>query len=505
MSPFLFSKGKPAAVDFEALKAASNFNRKPVARLRELKADQDQEALFLPPELNRQEVALAQTEALTELATGGVLDSPTQAALEKAESREDLQALARQVKLQKSNLRCEKLKDLEHAIVRSLEQAVHESGLHALQAFLLHTQTRLSQAYTGKLAISEQEGMALVRPFLQRQSQKIECLRLQNPDMLGAVFQAEEKILSRLKAANPLPPLERSALLTLAEVISKSLKVLLAEKNSWAPTESHSSEIAPSDLPEVLEPDQIETRLFALRSQLKEADENQKTKIQAEIDHLNSLLQNLEAETRLGFLCRLQRSLDQQWAQLLEIQTALKQVPHESHCRQLHRDALMMKNRCLSELKRGSQDLALAYPLQAGRLGFEKRLGYFQVQQEVPALSERDRAVFQLSADFQAGNAERDALQTLLNSLLKLSEAYLELKIQIQTALRRTRAQAQLEALTALESAWDKTDSLRLAQIETYWQADQEQLSALQLELIQTPVDRLVELQTLRRTIPARV
>jgi hypothetical protein len=498
MNPFKFSQGKPAGVDFEALKAASNFDRQKVTRLRELKSDQAETELFLPPTSNQLEQALTQTEALSELTS---LESKQASVEKRPESRADLQALARKAKMQKSALRCEKLKDLQYSLASRQEAVDTVESLTALKQNLLNLQARLSFAYTGKLAISEQEGMSLVRPFLQRQSQKIECLRLNKAEMLPAVYQAEAKILNRLTASNPLPPMERSALMALAESISKGLNLLFAEPETPAQTISASTDTP--EWPEVLEPEQIESLLFALRSRLQRSPEEDKERIQAEIEQLQSLLHAHQAEDRLGLLNRLQRSLDQQREQLKEIQTALTQVPHESHCRQLHRDALMLKNRSLSELKRICQDFSSTYPLAHAHLGYEKRLGYFQVTQEVPALSKRDRESFQLDANFQAGKAEIQALKSLLSMLFELGESYLALKTQIQTALRRTRAQTRREALTELESDWENAEASRLAQIDAYWQADESEAPLLQSQLLQNQLNRLTEIQKLRRSIPA--
>ncbi|PIW18049.1 hypothetical protein COW36_06500 [bacterium (Candidatus Blackallbacteria) CG17_big_fil_post_rev_8_21_14_2_50_48_46] len=503
MNPFQLSKGNPAGIDFEALKAASKFNRKPVPRLRDLKADDAQEALFLPPDPALQEQALAETEVMTELAQQEVsapVSRPTPETHEATEKQEDLQALAQQAKIQKSALRTEKLKDLQHDLVRCFEEDSAPDP-NQLKQTLLNLQSRLSLAYTGKLAISEQAGMSLVRPFLQRQSQKIECLRLNKPEMLDAVFQAEAKILSRLRAANPLLPLERSALLCLGEAISKGLRLIFAELETVV---TENRQAAPnSEIPEVLSPEQIESRLYALRNQLRNCKEDEKPAIQAEIEGLQAELDQRAVAARLERLSRLQRSLDQQGQQLREIQADLQQVPYESHCRHLHRDALSLKNRSLNELKRAAQQFPSAYPLHSAISSFEKFAGYFQSLQETPAFHQGDCAAYELPTDFQASAAESQALHAILRALEALSRVFSELKTQIQTALRRTRAEAKLAALTALESEWNTAEVLRQGQIEAYWQSDQEPLPALQLELLKTPLERLSELQKLRRTIPA--
>jgi len=473
MSLFNMSAGNPAGVDFEALKAASGFQRK-VTRLRDLRPAEEEENLFLPPSLERQAQDLAESEVL--LAPLPPLPQERKsAASPSAEIKQTAPdsvalpaALAEQLRQKKAHYRLEKLKDFQHLLqqlVQRLSQVPAEERLQvAVKAQLLGLQSQLSLPYTGKTALSEQEGMALLRPFLQRQSQKLECLRLNKMDMMPAVLAAETRILEKLRAPNPLPALEKAALFKLAENLTCVIQ-LLWEKTAIPGDAAETPVSEPQSvaqelpdlphLPEDLEPEQLESRIFALRSQLKRCSEAEKAALQIQLQHL-LMRQNKQTQAqRLDAAGRLQRSLDQLCKRLAEIRADLVDVPHDALFRQLHRDALLLKNRSLSELRQNTALGTAWAPLQAGLLLAEKRLGYFQALQEAPALSAREQADFQLPESWPGSVVERESLAQLLQSLQSLSQSFLALRTALALAQRRTRALSRQAALEKIENNWD--------------------------------------------------
>ena len=479
MSLFKLSAGNPAGVDFEALKAASGFQRK-VTRLRDLRPAEEDENLFLPPSLESQSQGLAESEVL--LAPLPPLPSLPQGTKSAARPSAEVTqaapdsaalpaALAEQLRQKKASYRLEKLKDFQHLLQQLLQrlgQVPAEETLQvAVKVQLLGLQSQFSLPYTGKTALSEQEGMALLRPFLQRQSQKLECLRLNKVEMMPAVLAAEARILEKLRAPNPLPALEKAALLNLAESLTCVVQQLwgkTAPPDDVAHTHLSVSGSAAQEqpdllnlpeLPEHLEPEQLESRIFALRSQLKRSSEAEKATLQTQLQHLLRQ-QNEQAQAqRLDAAVRLQRSLDQLCIRLAEIQADLAGVPHEALFRQLHRDALLLKNRSLSELRQNTALGTEWAPLRAGLLLAEKRLGYFQALQEAPALSAREKADFELPESWSGSAAERESLAQLLQSLHSLSQSFLALRTALALAQRRTRALSRQAALEKIENNWD--------------------------------------------------
>ncbi|MGE3724454.1 MAG: hypothetical protein AB7I41_02815 [Candidatus Sericytochromatia bacterium] len=465
MSLFKMSAGHPAGVDFEALKAAAGFQRK-VTRLRDLRPEE--ENLFLPPSLENQAQGLAESEVLL-APLPPLLEKTKSTASPSSEVKQvapDSAVLAEQLRQKKASYRLEKLKDFQYLLQQLLQrlgqEPVSDTSRHwaAVKTQLLGLQSQLSLPYTGKTALSEQEGMALLRPFLQRQSQKLECLRLNKMDMMAAVLAAEARILEKLRAPNPLPALEKAALFSLAESLTRVVQQLW-EKTAPPEDPADTPVSAPKsvaqqlpDLPEDLEPEQLESRIFALRSQLQRCSDAEKASLQAQLQSLFRQQNDQAQALHLDAAVRLQRSLDQMCKRLIEIHADLAGVTHESLCRQLHRDALLLKNRCLSELRQNTA-LGTAWPpLRAGLLLVEKRLGYFQALQEAPALSSREQADFQLPESWPE-SAERESLAQLLQSLQSLSQSFLALRSALALAQRRTRALSRQAALEKIENNWD--------------------------------------------------
>ncbi|HEY9843384.1 MAG TPA: hypothetical protein V6D23_23130 [Candidatus Obscuribacterales bacterium] len=515
---------KPAGVDFEALRDARQFSGK-VQRLRDLKPQE--EAFSLPPLAAEQEQAIERLEALESSLSEATNASAPPLAPSKAAPAADTglaagtaadQALiAKQIRQQKSRSRIEKIKDVQHTLSQIQPRladltAVSGPQFQQLKQIVVAVQLQLSAPYGGKTSLSETEGMGVVRPFLLRQAQKIDCLRQDDPAMLAKVQLAEAKVVEKLKETNPLPLLEKAALLAVGETLDAVLAQIFALARQSAPTSAVAQspagaqrELQPDpagpqqpapqpELPEGLEPHQIEARLYSLRARLRQAADAQKPAIQAEIQKLEALLVEHQLQARLQFLQRSGRSLAQLNQMLAEFQAKAVRIESSVAMRLLKGSLLQLRNRTLKELQLLQEDCAKWGQPGASLLGTlrgcQRRIADTRAADYLELLAAQAGKAHQQEPDLSALDPqEQDQLGLLLPLLQSLTGNIEALAAELLGQESLVEIQSQLQGLDIHQQSWlEKTAALEL---EAFFCEDESLLDQT-LSAWQQASDRLV-------------
>ncbi|HEY9839859.1 MAG: hypothetical protein ACAI44_13790 [Candidatus Sericytochromatia bacterium] len=474
------------SIDFETMRSASQFSRKPT-RLRELRGDEAPLA-ELPPPLAEAESPAVRLEALIEPVpdkTPRADNSPAAAAKPPAPTGADQAALAKAIRMQKSTARSERLKDIRHGldqISEKLEQAQSGALLKEARQLLLTVARQLTAPYGGATALTEAEGMAVVRPLLLRHTQKLDALRQDQPGWLAKIKEPEARAIARLKEPNPLPALEKAALLALGEALDHALALYFSKSATQTPAQTELS--AQAELPEPeasgeLDLSRAEAQLFQLRKQLQRSrDEAEKARLEAEIQRWEAALAQQALQQRLQQLQRAARGFDALQGLLQRGLSQLEATEDETACRILYSEALKAKTRINQELRSLVQDLAAPpgeHPLLALLRLQQKRWTLLQME-SAPTLLEklvRDEAQA-LDALAQNGLEEAEkALARDLNTCLgQMVQAFERFQSLINSRLSATKAANQLGQLEALGSEFEDFDR-QIAELESqFWQAD---------------------------------
>lgn len=213
------------------LGSPGQFNRKPT-RLRDLKpADA---WLDLPPLFEEEEKSVQRMEAFEarldnqrsseaptskdSLPSGGVLQEPERAAID------------RDLLVQKSRARIEKLKDIQaglEMVYDHLSGAPTNQVLIQLRGLIQSAQSLLTEIYSGQMAMAL--GMEQVKPLLDHLIAKLDCVQPDKASVLSTLSQQDISLHEALKAPNAVPVMEKAALLALAETIEQVLEAFLAQ------------------------------------------------------------------------------------------------------------------------------------------------------------------------------------------------------------------------------------------------------------------------------------
>ncbi|MEZ0374994.1 MAG: hypothetical protein ACAI44_38260 [Candidatus Sericytochromatia bacterium] len=475
---------QPKNPDFDAISSATQFNRRP-QRLRELKPEGLLEDL--PPAFKQETASCQRAEAIEQVLSssepGGQQTQKPDAATpspEKALDRAppdlappDRASAARQLLLQKSGIRIEKIKDIQSSLERLQQQfqaklpLPSQPGHEGTYSLLLGIPQQLSAAYMGRTALAEQEGLSVVRPWLQKQAQKITSLGQNDAEMLDKVLLAEAKVWEKLKESTPLPPLEKAALLALAETLNQVLKLVLPaqDANSGEQSESitTSGELSGDPLAEAgewLEPHQIEAKLFQLRNRLPQTPESERAALRRQIDTLEQQLEQHHSRQELQMLQRSLRTLKAMRDQLRRQEQQIDDIGDAALFQGLRTGCHQLRQQTRKEL----QQLQESYQkVESGRKG-QPALALLALQEQkwsrldredfqncLQALEAREQ---QLLAQFESGSPQAEILRQwagCFSELLSGLTGLLPLLARQSEALKLEQA---LTALTRAEAGW---------------------------------------------------
>jgi len=463
----------PSGVDFEALRSAGQFSHK-VQRLRDLKS----EAEPLPPPLQSQEQGLSLLETLEvlspplaqeELKKGPAALLPSQSPPESAtnhpsKQREEKAVLARRMREEKAKIRLEKLKDLQHhlnQLCADLETGPAPQGpaLGRLQKGLLAIQKQLATPYSGPGTLPENEGMGVVRPYLVKLTQKLDCLQQNKPEWLEKVRQAEKKVIEKLKAPNPLPVLERAALLALGEALERALGLFFAQAEPAGNSPTLSVESVAQVLPEILSVHQLQTRLFQARAQLRNLrSEAEKFPLQTQIQAWEKELAQQEIQEHIQYFQRFNRSQEQASQQIQRIAKQVQTPGVTSAALRLAQNSLLQIGLKLLKEWQGIQDMVTKWGA-----GYRELLPLLQHTQRHwgelrdPAFFLRWQSGAIVYTLAETGFAERsENEQAAINLCLTADQSLFQQTTQNLADIYQGQADLELQAkITQLDSLWE--------------------------------------------------
>ncbi len=208
---------------FDASKASpklgspEQFNRQPT-RLRDLKAADISD---LPPLYDQEEKAVQRLEAFDARLGGQTAAVSTQ---ERA-------ALDRDLLMQKSRARIEKLKDIQSGLSLVHERLNRDTPsspqlLVQLRSLIQSAQSQLTGIYDGNLLMTE--GFEYVRPMLVNCTEKLSCLQPGKMLDFSSLRERDASMSQSLKSPNPVPVMEKAALLALAGTVDQLCESFLA-------------------------------------------------------------------------------------------------------------------------------------------------------------------------------------------------------------------------------------------------------------------------------------
>lgn len=481
-----FTRFNPTALDFDAMRESAQFSRNP-QKLRNLHT----EAPELLPDLNQSEQELARLEKrqanLNPEPTAPAIPAPTEPEIAQATAphkaadpaaEQAAQAkVAQQLRMQKSKVRTQLLQDLIHHIKTLLVQAQSEPNTERLHAAIWSCQSSITAPYGGKTAPGEKEGLGVVRPFLVKQSQKLNALKNKQPELLPRIQAAETKVLDKLKQFKGLPLPEKSALCALAKGLNQLLNEVFQAQHTDSGLEAASLE-APELKSESLElpqdPDQIKRELFQLNTQLRQSTASEKAALQSQIQVREAALEHLQWQKTQQLLQRTNRSLSLLCDKVERLQTKQNSIQNYGHCLELQREHKYCHNLVRRELQRLKQ-------------------AYSQQQQNESVGPQFFLAQLQYFGSFEADHAVGAVKPELLNQLpAQILPAFEQMAEHCQTLFENLRklvpelryqeewhaAQSRLEALEQLESDYAEID-LHIEALENQLKAEEDESEAL--------------------------
>lgn len=224
------------------LGSPEQFNRRQT-RLRDLKST---DARFdLPPLYDPEEKAvqriqdfdarLAENQRKFNAPTGAGAPS-AEAALQASERA----ALDRDLRMQKSRARIERLKDVRTGLELVRERLIEASApssqtLGQLRSLIQSIQSQLPEIYAGRLEMTQ--GIEQVRPLLAHSVEKLNCVQQGNASGLSALYALDIFLSEALRTPNPVPVMEKAALLALAETVDRVLELFHALTDAQSASE----------------------------------------------------------------------------------------------------------------------------------------------------------------------------------------------------------------------------------------------------------------------------
>lgn len=211
-----------------ALKAPQPFDRRQT-RLRDLKAADDW--LDLPPLYAQEDQAVQRIEAF-DVRLGAAEDAVLQAQTQAA--------LTRDLNLQKSRARIEKLKDVQAGLEMVHAQLFADSDpssqiLMQVRGLMQAAQSQLAEIYDGPLLMTD--GMTYIRPVLVNSIEKLGCAQTGKAGDYPALCDRDTAMRDALRSPNPVPVMEKVALLSLVETVNRVLDLYLAVTDDQASQE----------------------------------------------------------------------------------------------------------------------------------------------------------------------------------------------------------------------------------------------------------------------------
>lgn len=203
------------------LGSPTQFNRQPT-RLRDLKGAELSE---LPPLYEQEEKAVKRLEAFDVR-----LGSPSAEV-----SAQERAALDRDLLMQKSRARIEKLKDIQAGLLLVHQRLNGETApspqlLIQLCSLIQSAQSQLTGIYDGSLLMTD--GFEYVRPMLVNCTEKMNCLQTGKTIDFSSLRERDASMSQALRSPNPVPVMEKAALLALAETVDQLCERFLAHTDT---------------------------------------------------------------------------------------------------------------------------------------------------------------------------------------------------------------------------------------------------------------------------------